>query len=25
MSDDQVVAAIGPNLQRYVDGDIAPN
>ncbi|MCV7441628.1 TetR/AcrR family transcriptional regulator [Mycobacterium paraense] len=25
MADDEVVAAIGPNLQRYVDGDIAPN
>lgn len=25
MSDDEVVAAIGPNLQRYVDGDIAAN
>jgi hypothetical protein len=22
MSDDEVVAALGPNLQRFVDGDI---
>lgn len=24
MSDDEVSAAVGPTIQRYIDGDIAP-
>jgi hypothetical protein len=24
MTDEQIVAAVGPNLQRYVEGDLDP-